>query len=314
MFRVVVLAACLAAGAARAQELTGSLGLLRSDEPRRHSYGWLLSYSQDLGPQFAASLSYQNEGHVPRHHRDGYAAQLWWRTTVLSPQLGLAAGIGPYRYFDTARTEDDAGFEDQHGWGLVYSLAATWRPTSSRWLYQLRADRVLISNSIDTTRVTAGIGYRLERDDSVRAQVPDSKRNELTLFTGKTIVNSFESETATARSVELRHAFGPLWRGTLAWLDESDAQLLRRRGVLAQAWLEPSFEGERLTLGIGYGPYIAADDLRRDRNGLFGSGVVTLTASLRFRDDWRVRFSWNRVVSRYDRDTDVTLFGLSYRL
>lgn len=285
--------------------------MLRSDEPHTHTYGWLLSYSQDLSRHFTASLSYHNEGHLPRHHRDGYAAQLWARTNVLSPQLSLAGGIGPYRYFDTVRTADDLGFVDQHGSGLLLSVAATWRARSTPWLYQLRLDRIVISSSIDTSRVTAGVGYRLERDPPQPADT--AKRNEVTLFTGRTVINSFESEFATAHSLELRRRFGPLLTGSLAWLDESDAQLLSRRGVVAQVWAEPSFRHERLTLGVGYGPYIAADDRRRDKNGVFGSGIITLTVSLRFAENWMGRASWNRVMSRYDRDTDVVLLGVGYR-
>ena len=285
--------------------------MLRSEEPRHHSYGWLLSYSRDISPHFAASLSYHNEGHLPRHHRDGYAAQLWARTNVLSPQLSLAGGIGPYRYFDTVRTADDLGFVDQHGSGLLLSVAATWRARSTPWLYQLRLDRIVISSSIDTSRVTAGVGYRLERDPPQPADT--AKRNEVTLFAGRTVINSFESEFATAHSLELRRRFGALLAGSLAWLDESDAQLLRRRGMVAQAWVEPSFQRERLTLGVGLGPYIAADDLRRDRNGLFGSPIITLTASLRFGRAWTGRVLWHRVASRYDRDTDVVLLGVGYR-
>jgi hypothetical protein len=301
----------LAAGYCSAQELTGSIGLLRSDEPRERTYGWLLSYGQDLRRHFAVSFSYQNEGHVPNHHRDGYAAQLWAKTSMLSPRLSLAIGAGPYRYFDTVRN-DDGGYSDKHGWGLVYSATATVYAARSPWLYQLRADRVLLSHGIDTTRLTAGLGYRLQRDEPAEWKSAP-RRSELTFFGGRTIVNSFESQTSSAYSVELRHAFGPILRGSLAWLDESDATLIHRKGVVVQGWLEPSFQKERLTFGVGYGPYIASDDARRDKNGAFGAGIVTLTASMRFAPAWVGRFSWNRVVSRYDRDTDVLLLGLGYR-
>jgi hypothetical protein len=62
---------------AQAQELTFLGGNTKSDEPRERSFGWALSYSHELSPHFSASLTYQNEGHLPGHHRDGFAAQLW---------------------------------------------------------------------------------------------------------------------------------------------------------------------------------------------------------------------------------------------
>ena len=38
-----------------------------------------------------------------------------------------------------------------------------------------------------------------------------------------------------------------------------------------------------------------------------------MTASYRIGREWTARFSWNRVLSNYDRDTDVLLFGVGYR-
>ena len=38
-----------------------------------------------------------------------------------------------------------------------------------------------------------------------------------------------------------------------------------------------------------------------------------MTASYRIGREWTARFSWNRVLSHYDRDADVLLFGVGYR-
>src|SRR5438132_3291198 len=117
-----------AAGAAMAQDLTVAAGATRTSEPRNTSSGWLVSYSHDLDEILFASLSYQNEGHVPSHHRDGHAVQVWARTRAFAAHLTLAAGVGPYHYFDTAVAEShSAGFMNAHGWAAMYSLAATWR-------------------------------------------------------------------------------------------------------------------------------------------------------------------------------------------
>ena len=43
------------------------------------------------------------------------------------------------------------------------------------------------------------------------------------------------------------------------------------------------------------------------------SGIVTLTASYRFHPHWDLRTSWYRIVTSYDRDTDVLLGGVGYR-
>jgi hypothetical protein len=314
LLALVGLAAAL--GDASAQELYGLAGLMRADSPAEHSYAWLFSYHQDLGEHLAASFSWQNEGHVTGHHRDGHSVQLWAKTRAFAPQLTLAAGVGPYRFYDTTLPESGDGHSDDHGYGVLYSLAATWS-TAGRWLLQARLDRVLTRSSLDTTEFLLGAGYKLDRDDSSVFRGTESraaaKRDEVTAFVGATIVNSFDSERDIAASVEYRHAFGPVLRGSIAWLDEGKPQLIQRNGVVAQAWLEPSFSGDLYTLGIGLGAYIATDETREGNHGPFASGILTMTASYHIGSDWTARFSWNRIASNYDRDTDVLLAGIGYR-
>jgi hypothetical protein len=313
---LAVVSICAVAGA-QAQELTVSAGATRTDEPAATSYDWVITYSHELSPHFFASLSYQNEGHVPGHHRDGHAAQLWGRAP-LGRGMSIAGGIGPYRYFDTTVAESGGSYSDAHGWGFITSVALLWESPQSPWFYQLRVDRISTRDSLDSTAVMAGVGYRLPQDGKgflrdLRengARVPAS---ELSLLFGQTIVNSFESETSKlATSLEYRHVWGQYLRGTLAWIDEGDARLIRRNGIVAQLWLEPTFDQARYTLGAGVGTYLAVDHYREDK-GSFASGIVTLTASYHLGSRWVARFSWNRIVSKYDRDADIILLGAGYR-
>jgi hypothetical protein len=199
----------------------------------------------------------------------------------------------------------------------MYGVAATWRPASSRWFYQLRLDRIESQRNLDTALLRAGIGYRLEQDGSFSANSTargwERRSHEAALYAGKTIINSLESEAdnSPARSVEYRHAFGPVLRGSLAWLNEGDARLIRRNGVLAQAWLEPGFHGDRFTLGLGFGGYLAVDHYREDGRDLLG--VLSTTASYHFAHGWLGRITWHRIASRHDRDSDIILLGAGYR-
>jgi hypothetical protein len=228
----------------------------------------------------------------------------------VAPQLRLAVGVGPYRYFDTVATDSGAGFADRHGWGMLYSAAASWHSSSTPWLYQLRLDRVILSHGIDSTRLTAGLGYRLERESRAAAR---ARRNELSVFLGRSIVNSLHSEHASAQSVELRHAFAALFRVSAAWIDEGDAGLVRRSGVGAQAWLEPGFSEGKLSLGFGLGPYFARDEARIEGRKSLVAGLFTMSASYTLGRSWLARFSWSRVMTSYDRDADIVLLGLGYR-
>lgn len=307
---------------AEAQEFHGFGGMMQHADDGERSYSWQLEYQEGLGEHFAYSISYLNEGHVPEHHRDGQMAQLWTRTNLLGRQLSLAAGIGPFRYFDTKAAKAGASYRNDHGWGVTTSLAATWY-TESRWLFQLRSNLVQTTSSIDTVSALIGIGYQLEAPPSpgplrtVTPQRGKTTENELTLFLGRTIVNSFSSEHSVAAAVEYRRG---LWRyvdWTVGWLYEGDNRLTRRNGITTQLWATRAMLDDRVSLAIGAGPYINIDHYRYqppagERNRAV-SGIVTLTASYRLSPDWAVRTSWNRIVTSYNRDTDVILGGVGYR-
>src|SRR5262245_27916993 len=144
---------------AAAQEVFGLVGRLEADTTERErASAWLVSYQQELSEHFAASFTYQNEGHVPNHHRDGQSLQLWAKTRAFSPRLSFAAGIGPYRYYDTtvASGESTSDYSNAHGYGVLYSATATWS-TPGRWLYQVRLDHIETKKSIDTTELIFGV-------------------------------------------------------------------------------------------------------------------------------------------------------------
>jgi hypothetical protein len=309
-------AAAAAAVPAQAQDLSLMAGETRTRSPDAHSFGLGLVYAHDLAPHLEASLSYRNEGHVPGHHRDGHAAQLWAKTQAFFPELWLAAGAGPYHYFDTAIAEANSGqdYSNAHGWGAIYGVTATWRPRESRWFYQLRVEHVEAQGSLDTTMFLGVIGYRLEQDPTFGAAPPSSRTDdEVFLGLGKTIVNSFQSESnnAPAGTLSWRRTFGPVLRTSVAWIHESDARLIRRDGLALQAWVEPSFGDGRFTLGLGLGAYAAADHYHPEEKDVMA--LVGTTASWRIAERWVTRIEWQRVASRNDRDSDIVLLGVGYR-
>lgn len=313
--RILAAGLLATAVAAQAQDLSLTGGETRTRDPDAHSFGIGLVYAHDLGPHLEGSLSYRNEGHVPGHHRDGHAAQLWLKTQALFPELWLAAGVGPYHYFDTAIAEGDSGqdYDNAHGWGAIYGLTATWRPRASRWFYQVRVEHVETHGSLDTTMLLAAAGYRLDQDSTFAAGPSPRGDDELFGGLGQTIVNSFQSEThnAGAGIVSWRHAFGPVLRASVGWIHESDARLIRRDGVALQGWLEPGFSGGKFTLGLGFGAYAAVDHYRPEERDVMA--LVGTTASWRLADRWVARFEWERVASRHDRDSDIVLLGVGYR-
>src|SRR5512143_614750 len=111
---VVAVLSALAWSRAYAGEFYASGGVMENVHEGRGSYSWQLDYRQGLGEHAAYSVSYLNEGHLPVHHRDGEAVQLWTRTNLFGRRLSLAAGVGPYYFFDTAAAKAGGSFSNDH--------------------------------------------------------------------------------------------------------------------------------------------------------------------------------------------------------
>ncbi|WP_260854210.1 porin family protein [Paraburkholderia sp. BCC1886] len=306
----------------QAQEfsLFGGASQMRST----HTYTWALNYQEGLGPYFAASFSWLNEGHVPNHHRDGQLLQLWGRLPVGSPQFVVQAGVGPYRYFDTTTPRDaPAGeYSNIHGWGVVYSVRAAYY-ASSRWVAQLQLNRVHVQRGPDASSVMVGIGYQLDAPgtpgprDWASSSTQKVTNNEVAVYLGDTIVNSTGSPSALSGALEYRRGLMKYLDVTLGYLHEGNHAVARRDGLTSQLWATRAFFDDRFTLGLGVGAYYA---LRENENGDDNSsgmrklsGLVTMAASYRLGEHWDARVEWNRVVTRYDRDSDVIFAGLGYR-
>jgi hypothetical protein len=319
---LLIAATVLSAAASRAsaQELGLYAGPLTGEHS--HSYSWQLDYTEGIGRYFAGSVSWLNEGHIPDHHRDGPLVQLWGRLPVMDRLVVFAVGVGPYRYFDTEAAEQGQGYSNTHGWGVVYSARATWYSTP-RWTANLQLNHVQVVNGESTTAIMLGIGYQLDAPDTPGPRdfaLPRTNKvtnNEITLMAGATILNSLDSQTSAAEAIEYRRGLTPYLDATLGYLHEGNGLSARRDGMTAQLWLTRAFFDERFALGIGAGAYAAihhgdANDMRDTGDGIL-SGLLSITASYRVTPRWSARLTWNRVMTRYSRDTDVILGGIGYR-
>jgi len=295
-------------------------GLVRSADTDDPSYSWQCEYIRRLGEHFEFSVSYLNEGHLPNHHRDGLAGQLWAGTSILDRRLFLSAGIGPYLYSDTTDKSGDSPYINEHGLGFEGSVAATWN-MGDRWLLRLRANWIGGADS-ETVSVLLGIGYDLDSESLPGSQGeltpgPGEKtRNEITAFAGQTIVNSFSSEPSLAMGIEYRRNLLRCVDWTIGWLSEGENERIDRDGIISQFWLTKRFFSDYACLGLGGGAYLAFDDyhgqLREGEGNEALSGIITLTGSYRFLPSLGVRISWSRIIADYNRDTDVIMLGIGY--
>lgn len=287
-----------------------------------NTYSWAIDYTEGFGQYVAGSITWLNEGHLPDHHRDGQAFQLWGRLPLANRRFVFALGVGPYRYFDTEAAEQGQGYSNTHGWGALISARATWY-TTHRWTTSLQLNRVQVANGPSTTAVLLGVGYQLDAPnepgprDRALPRTHDVTDNEITVMFGQTILNSLESQTSYAESIEYRRGLTSFLDATIGYLHEGDGLKARRDGATAQLWLTRAFFNDSLTLGFGAGGYAAIHhgndpDDRSTGDGIL-SGLVSISASYRFTKHWAARVTWNRVVTRYSRDTDVLLGGIGYR-
>jgi hypothetical protein len=302
-----------------ASEIYGLGGLVNSSDPSDTSYSWQLEYRQDLIKHLAAGVSYLNEGHFKGHHRDGYTAQLWTRAELLDYRLTLAAGVGPYFFLDTTSSSSPEGFTDDHGWKAMISAAATWH-LENNLLLELRSNWVKGPSGFNSVSALAGIGYHFEPAlESIDKKAAPEKKlpNEVTLFLGRTIVNSFDSQQSIAAALEYRRHLSRHLDWTFAGLYEGDNRLVRRDGVMTQLWATQELLDDTLSVGAGAGAYFNLSHYHNPFQGpgsdRFLSGIIALTGSYRFTQHWAVRATWNRVITSYERDTDVILGGIGYR-
>jgi len=316
---VFCLMLALLASPAAAQEVFVNGGVMRNDQISETEGQWSVMYRQNIGRHIAFGLSYINEAHRSSSYRDGLSAQLWGQAGIGDLPLALALGIGPYVYFDTRIASATDAYQNAHGVGLLSSATATWYGVSP-WLFQLRIDYIANHDTYDTLSATLGIGYLLEAPASPGAQPrpAEHKRttdNEITLYLGPRVLNSDNTEHSFAGGIEYRRSLGTYIDWTIAVLHEGDTRHLSRYGIATQLWAVRSFLDSRLDLGIGAGPYLA-----RDRNSDGGgqsttrvAGDVSVTAAYRFHPRFAFRATWSRIITDYNRDTDLFFGGLAYR-
>jgi len=204
-----------------------------------------------------------------------------------------------------------------HGWGTMANVAATWY-TKNRWIYQLQGYWVRGEKSFDSLSALVGIGYQLDAPPSKGPDVKGTRLserttdNELTLFGGETVVNIPGDGKSTAFALEYRRGLWRFMEWTAGALYEGRSSLIDRYGLTTQLWLAKPFLDDRISLGIGAGPYFALDrrlNSRQERIPI----IFSTTGSYRIGQNWLIRATWDRIITRYDRDTDIFLGGIGYR-
>jgi len=304
-----------------ANELSVLAGATESLDTRDVSYAWQVGFRYNFFRNFAASLSWINEGHWEEHKRDGLTAQAWGRIPLMKNRVALGIGAGIYQYFDT-RLLPEGDHENVHGWAPVYSLTATYY-SERPWFAQIAINHIHPAGDFNSNTYLAGVGYRLWKEvepppipgDGIPAEMTTGY--EVMPFLGQIVVNRPGNDSGFGSGVEFRMGIDELFDWTVTWLNENVPGTMNRTGLGTQIWLVDAFLNRRLTLGFGAGLYPFVDNEPPPGSGddriLDIAGLLTVTTSYRFSDHWFARFNWNRVMSNDSRDTDNFLLGVGRR-
>jgi hypothetical protein len=203
------------------------------------------------------------------------------------------------------------------------NVAATWY-TKNRWFYQLQGYWVRGGQSFDSLSALAGIGYQLDAPPEAGPDVKGTHlsetttNNELTVFGGETVVNiPLPDGRSPAVAIEYRRGLWRFVEWTAGALYEGRSALIDRYGLTTQLWLAKPFLDDRIALGVGGGAYFAFDKRRGDPQGqngeFFISEIVSMTGSYRLTPNWHVRATWDRIITSYNRDSDIFRGGIGYR-
>ncbi len=306
-----------------AQELAVLGGVLPKTNAERSTYTWQVDYRQDFYRNLAASIAYINEGHLREHHRDGTAWEVWGRLPLAENRISLSVGLGAYYYFDT-RPMPGGDTANVHGTAPIFSLAATGY-IADRWFYRFNYNRIAPSGQIQVNTLSAGLGFWFGQDRKPTpgklGDEPGEKayvsENEVTFYGGQSVVNTILNPKSLACAAEYRRGVMPHLDWTASAIYEGDPKIVRRSGAATQLWAVNTFFDDRITVGAGVGPYFYLDKRHPAGTGKLNPAAVaplaSLTFSVRLAGNWIMRCVFDRVMSNYNRDSDIFLLGLGYR-
>ena len=280
------------------------------------TYSWQLEFYQPLHRRLAVSLSWLNEGHFPEHHRDGVMGQAWLQMPR-SRAWRFAVGAGPYVYFDTEPSDDRRGYGDHHGIGAALSGAIWWQ-VARAWSVQLRLNAILAQGDIDTRSIMLGATYQLTslRLRSAFAHqsdgaLPPDERQQLTVFAGRSTLNSLGSREWTTYGADYQYAFNSWFgAGALAIIDPGSRASQDSVGM--QLRLFHRLDGSPLTLTIGIG-----GDIKVTAPGWHHAdpveGLLLMRAGWNLTRRLSLEASWYRSFTHDDHDLDIITGGLGWR-
>jgi hypothetical protein len=304
--------------AANAENVLALAGITDATNNPGDTYGWQLEFQEPLSAQTSASLSWINEGHIPRHHRDGAAAQFWYSAPTWNG-LQFAVGAGPYFYFDTEQNGSVLGYSNVHSAAGLLSASADLDITRS-WFIRFDVNAIYAPGEVNTLGFMVGGGYRLGRaehgDPASGSALPTGyARQQVQLFAGDMIYNELSSHVEHALGLEYRVSLMPWVAWSATWFNDPNDSTSQRNQVATQVWLVDSLQNDRIEFSAGLGVYTPLGGVP---NGSPNPPAnVSGMSALRVQWNWSARsgliLSWFRSFTNDDADRDIITLGYGFR-
>ncbi|NLB55038.1 MAG: hypothetical protein GX811_04620, partial [Lentisphaerae bacterium] len=226
-------------------------------------------------------------------------------------RLRVGVGSGAYLFCDSEREYIEAPCYNNHGIGLVSSVSVSLR-VNDRLRLIVRGNMIL-TDDMDTASLLGALAINTGSNAVQPAVSMASKnipKNEFTLYAGSTIMNTYGSESTSAYAVEFRRSLFRHLDLTVSGLFEGNNGTIQRSGPTCQLWVVDEFSFFPLSFGFGAGVYLATDDMEGSRYE--PNILVSISARLKLNQVLAARVMLHRVITDYDRDTDVMMAGISF--
>jgi hypothetical protein len=142
--------------------------------------------------------------------------------------------------------------------------------------------------------------------------VPASEAGqELSALMGNATFNDTNDESL-AWLVEYKNNFHPNIAASVSYLNEGHTLDRKRDGLIVQAWGVTHILENKLSLGLGLGPYRSYNTNRGNIKREWAA-IATVSATYDLKAKWFIRADWSRVEHPDDGDSDLFFAGAGYR-
>ncbi len=263
-----------------------------------------LRIGSSIAPNKRLDFVHYNEGHPDNNHRDGFAIQAVYDTSI-HKNIKLEVGVGPYLSFNTT-TRNAVQYNDKHVGILGSAVVLYYLNTKSQNLH-LRADynHVAIREAHSSDAILVGIGMNF--GEHISSEVPI----QITIIGANFKTNRSGTDANVGGQIEVKQYEGENLALSVSLIQEGDDALVERSGVATQVWYAwPA--SESWTLSAGAGPYFTQN--RLSSNGTELDGLISIEAEREVGDPQNgvsllVRFS--RIVTDDDIDRDIFAIGIA---